>query len=454
MDILWWDPFNNEWRSVTVNKPTATATITGLTNGTNYDFTLKPCFTDASYIDEVRINATPVPFHTVTFNSNGGSSVDSQSVAQGGFATEPAEPTKEGYVFSGWYTDNNVFSGGYRFDDTSVTANITLYAKWVANIYTITFDKQGGTGGSDTVTATYGAALYDALAPTNAGYLFGGYYTGTDGNGTQYYGATMNKVKTSYDTAGDITLYAKWTEGYTVTFNSNGGSSVDSQIVIPGSTATEPTAPIKSDIECAFDGWYTDDTTFANLYNFTTAVTANITLYAKWKTTFALGDTGPGGGKIFYVSSAGFTYYQTASDTVGVTAHYLEAAPADSGMKAWASSEYTASYISNMGTALGTGRKNTLLILATDSAAPAALACKNLTTGGKSDWFLPSKDELNQLYTNRSYVGNLDTSSVSGYYLSSSQNDNNHSWYQNFFSGPQEPDFKYLSFKVRAVRAF
>ncbi|WP_461247019.1 SUMF1/EgtB/PvdO family nonheme iron enzyme, partial [Treponema sp. R6D11] len=67
----------------------------------------------------------------VTFESNGGTSVPSQNVADGGFATRPANPTKSNYIFDYWYKDT-AFTSPYYFN-THVTANITLYAKWVAN---------------------------------------------------------------------------------------------------------------------------------------------------------------------------------------------------------------------------------------------------------------------------------------------------------------------------------
>jgi hypothetical protein len=162
-------------------------------------------------------------------------------------------------------------------------------------------------------------------------------------------------------------------------------------------------------------------------------------------TTYALGDTGPGGGKIFYVSETGFT--MTDTNTI---AHYLEAAPADISGKAWASSGREATDISGTATDLGTGRKNTAIILATDVNAPAAKACKDLTTGGKTDWFLPSKDELNHLYTNRSYVGNLNTSSR---YWSSTQSGSLDAW-ATYSDGSQISVAKHFSCIVRPVRAF
>ena len=73
--------------------------------------------------------------HTVTFNTGEGSTVDSQVVADGAKATKPADPTRDGYVFAGWYADADLKSP-YDFS-TSVTKDLTLYAKWVKGNYVI-----------------------------------------------------------------------------------------------------------------------------------------------------------------------------------------------------------------------------------------------------------------------------------------------------------------------------
>jgi len=160
---------------------------------------------------------------------------------------------------------------------------------------------------------------------------------------------------------------------------------------------------------------------------------------------YAPGGIGTGGGKVFFYSKEGFT--MTDNNQV---CHYLEAAPSGSGELAWASSGYTSTTISGTGTAIGTGRKNTALILATDANAPAAKACKELTAGDKTDWFLPSKDEVDILFENRGYVNNLGNAS---YYCSSGAftktfqktNENDDGW---------RSDSKDKAHYVRAIRAF
>jgi hypothetical protein len=172
---------------------------------------------------------------------------------------------------------------------------------------------------------------------------------------------------------------------------------------------------------------------------------------------YKVGDTGPGGGKVFYVSKTGFT--MTDDNQL---CHYLEAAPSDQATTLlWASSSHTTTNIADTGTAIGTGRKNTALILATDANAPAAKACKDYTGGGLTGWFLPSKDELDLMYKNLAQKGLggfktvENTSNWSHIYWSSSQYNYSYSQFQYFSDGNQSSNgTKNDSFSVRAVRAF
>ena len=94
-----------------------------------------------------KVNGEVITDHTVTFNSNGGSTVASQTVVDGSKATKPSDPTKSGYTFGGWYT-NSACTTAYSFD-TAVTADITLYAKWT----TVSSSSGSGSGsGSSTTT--------------------------------------------------------------------------------------------------------------------------------------------------------------------------------------------------------------------------------------------------------------------------------------------------------------
>jgi len=164
-----------------------------------------------------------------------------------------------------------------------------------------------------------------------------------------------------------------------------------------------------------------------------------------------IGDTGPAGGKIFYVAPSGFPITTTIYN-YELTAYYLEAAPENQGRYlAWASSGYTSRMIDSTKTVIGSGKENTRLILAIDAAAPAALACKNYKIGGKDDWFLPSKDELNELYKQR----NLFFITSGSFWSSTNGNTVLGAWSQDFDSrGYQGTYTKSATQYVRAIRVF
>lgn len=136
-----------------------------------------------------------------------------------------------GYSFGGWYSSSACTGSASNNSATWEKAKtgkdgwtIAYYAKFTPNTYTITFDKQNGTGGSNSVTATYDADMPTATAPTRTGYDFAGYYDATSG-GTQYYTASMASAKT-WDKTSATTLYARWTaHKYTIAFNGNGATS-------------------------------------------------------------------------------------------------------------------------------------------------------------------------------------------------------------------------------------
>jgi len=401
---------------------------------------------------------TSVASYTVTFNANGGSGTApaSQTVQSGSAIVLPngSGLSRSGYTFSGWNTNTSGTETTYKAGDSyTVTGNVTLYAKWDTSVasYTVTFNANGGSGtvpAAQTVSSGSSIALPSGSGLQKAGCTFGGWNTNTSGTGTNY------RAGDSYTVTGNVTLYAKWDANvvsYTVTFNANGGSGTvpAAQTVNAGLSITLPNGNLMSKSGCVFDGWNSNSSgtgTNYNAGNFFTP-TANITLYAKWKSQFAIGDTGPGGGKIFYTNVAGFTMADT-----GEICHYLEVSPVDLfSSDIWASYLYTETNISGTSTSIGAGRKNTAIILSIDSNAPAAKSCRDYSGGSASDWFLPSRDELNQIYVNMSYIGNI---SHFSWYWSSSQYDNSLVWFQNFDTGKQDKVYKYVSIAVRAVRAF
>ena len=216
---------------------------------------------------------------TVTFDKKGGSgTIANQTVTYNGTATTPtANPTRTGYTFGGWYTSSNggttLNATAYSFS-TPVTGNLTLYAKWTAVTYNVTYTSAPQAVTGDTYTTDTGLTL---PTPTKTGLTFAGWY-----ENSSFTGSRITSIPAG--TTGDKTYYAKWTA--TVTFDKKGGSgTIANQTVTYNGTATTPTVnPTKSGYE--FKGWYTSSnggtTLSATAYSFSTAVTQNITLYAKW----------------------------------------------------------------------------------------------------------------------------------------------------------------------------
>jgi uncharacterized repeat protein (TIGR02543 family) len=227
--------------------------------------------------------------YKVTFNSNGGSAVSTQLVSHGKKADEPvSDPTRTGYTFAGWYKEE-AFTNVWDFNTGIVTGNVTLYAKWipVGTYFTVTFNSNEGSA-VPPQTVIPGGTVTSPSAPTRTGYTFAGWFSDSS-----------FEYRWNFDTYtvnSDITLYARWTLAvvrYTVTFNSNGGSAVNSQQVDSGQRAYEPTPPVKGKGAdpgdttrggLVFGGWYRDNNTFTQVWNFGNTVTGDLTLYAKWIT--------------------------------------------------------------------------------------------------------------------------------------------------------------------------
>lgn len=219
---------------------------------------------------------------TVTFDYNDGTTQPTaKGVIYGDLYGDLPNPTRSGYTFNGWFTDPTGGTQVTSATTVSLTADQTLYAHWTAATYTVTFDKQGGSGGSDSVQATYGSALPTITPPTKTGYTFQGYYNlehtyklyNADGTGAA-----------NWTWPGDATLYAEWTGIPTVAVLDPQGGTISGNYFVrvrPGQPYG--TLPTPTRTGYTFTGWYTA-ATGGSLVTSSTIVTAttNHTLYAHW----------------------------------------------------------------------------------------------------------------------------------------------------------------------------
>ena len=195
-------------------------------------FTAPTLSTTAAYTttmpaEDIDIHAKFTPYNFILeLHPNGGTSgttvVITLTYNQDTKIPADGTPTRLGYAFEGWSDTqtgavNKTYNGTIAYTvvnswfSTTDTYNSkkTVYAVWSEALYTITLDLQNN-GGTTSITAKIGSALPATDVPTYAGFVFGGYFTGTGGEGVQYYDASGNGTR-NWDIQGETTLYAKWT---------------------------------------------------------------------------------------------------------------------------------------------------------------------------------------------------------------------------------------------------
>lgn len=220
--------------------------------------------------------------YTIIFNTDGGTDIPNQVINENNTVSKPEDPVKQDYNFIGWFYNE------VEFDfNTKITSDLELIAHYekidpAKKNYTVNFNSNGGSNVSKQIIEE-GKKVTKPKNPTRNGYTFVNWTL----NGKEY---NFNNVVTK-----DITLMANWKQNeqpkpvdptpkpetpkqtFTVTFNTNGGSSINNQKVIEGNKATKPSDPTKTGY--TFVGW----TLNGNTYNFDNIITSNITLTAHWK---------------------------------------------------------------------------------------------------------------------------------------------------------------------------
>ncbi|MGX8832822.1 leucine-rich repeat protein [Amedibacillus sp. YH-ame6] len=212
--------------------------------------------------------------YEVVFHSNGGSSVESvKEVEYKTKVMEPSKPKKKGYEFEGWYRDESL-KNAWDFNN-AVEGNMDLYAKWKLQEYKIGFELDGGVN-HPTNPSMYTIKSADITlgSPTKKGHKFIGWKW--DGQEAPQENVTLKKGST-----GDIVYTAVWQKNkYEVTFDSQGGSTIEAQKVEYLEKVQKPDNPTRKGH--AFKGWYLEKECIT-YYDFGSKVDYTMTLYGKWE---------------------------------------------------------------------------------------------------------------------------------------------------------------------------
>ena len=203
--------------------------------------------------------------HVVTFNTNDGTAIDPVTVAFGGKIEKPEDPKKTGFAFDKWCADAKLTTD-FNFN-SPIVADTTIYAKY-GEPCTVVFN---GTELADVVIAK-GNKLAKPADPSKAGNIFGGWYADA-----------LLETPFNFNVAieADTTIYAKWIPIWTVTLNYNYGETPDTKdvFVTKGEVMAEPKSIAR--VGYFFGGWY-NDKACTEAHDWTSAVSTDTTVYAKW----------------------------------------------------------------------------------------------------------------------------------------------------------------------------
>ena len=228
-----------------------------------------------------------IPTYTVSYDVNGGNeSYRDATVSEGGKVTLPADPTRDGYKFLGWFTERN--GGSEVSSDTVVTGNMTVHAHWerIIPTYTVSYDVNGGNGSYSPTTVKEGEKITLPADPTREGYEFLGWFTAPTG-GDRVTGDTV--------VTDTMTLYAHWDEietTFALTYDTDGGEHIDSVTLADGDKLPLPTPARRG---YTFLGWYDAKTGGNRLVPGTSTISGNMTAYARWQKETTGENTNAGG---------------------------------------------------------------------------------------------------------------------------------------------------------------
>lgn len=245
------------------------------------DFSDKPVTFPLDINQDTTLYAQWQAQYSVVFETNGGDIIDSYKT---GIIEYSPDITKKDFRFDGWYTTSD-FSGKPITFPYTVTRPVTLYAKWTQVSFLVNFETNSGTSVSSYKTNQ----IPEAPVTTRTNFEFGGWYTTSDLSG--------EPISYPYKLTRNITLYAKWTPTYEVSFETYDGAEIASYRAI-----TISIAPTTFKSGYSFIGWYTDPL-FQNIAEFPYTPTTDTVFYAKWQQIYNVTFVTNGGTNVAAIST-------------------------------------------------------------------------------------------------------------------------------------------------------
>ncbi len=250
-----------------------------------------PAGTDSN----VYVYAKWIKTYNITYHLGGGENAESnpQTFNEKTLPLTLATPTREGFAFAGWY-QNPAYSGNQMTTiEIGTEKNVSLWAKWNAVEYSVSYNLNGGTNNDQNITKyTILDTPVKLYNPTYEGFVFEGWFTKSDFSGEKI-------TYLSKDNLGDVTLYAKWSQAYTITYNTNGGLNDGRN----PSVFTENTETFSlyeaTKLNFTFLGWFDNEALSGTpVTQITKGTKRNVVLWAKWSSAQITVTFNPNGGGV------------------------------------------------------------------------------------------------------------------------------------------------------------
>lgn len=270
-----------------------------------------PAGTDSN----VYVYAKWIKTYNITYHLGGGENAESnpQTFNEKTLPLTLATPTREGFTFAGWY-QNPAYSGNQMTTiEIGTEKNVSLWAKWNAVEYSVSYNLNGGTNNDQNITKyTILDTPVKLYNPTYEGFVFEGWFTKSDFSGERI-------TYLSKDNLGDVTLYAKWSQAYTITYNTNGGLNDGRN----PSVFTENTETFSlyeaTKLNFTFLGWFDNEALSGTpVTQITKGTKSNVVLWAKWSSaqiTVTFNPNGGGVSPLTKVVKKGGTYGELPTPT-------------------------------------------------------------------------------------------------------------------------------------------